>query len=166
MTTKTGRYALSDADKRGVRWALVPLVLGCVAFGIWALRGPKNLFPYEAIAWLSVAKLVNCVFDSPLAWVRRRMAAIAALAVLIAVSIEVAVYGYLLPRTYEFIKGLADAEPSEEQAEAIKEGIKHLFNLRIWIAYVPTLVLWIFAAWSEDLLNWLHRHAPDEEENV
>jgi len=159
--SRDGKHALSTDERRAIRWFIVPMALGFLFLVFWILKGGKYL-PIHAMAWLAVARMIYEVFESRNQWVRRWMKAAALLILAVAVWIEIATYGILLPHSIEILRTVKAAEDAP-LGEELQAQLLALIRMRQNLVDYPGLAIYFLAVFGDDLRGWLRRHAPDAE---
>ncbi|NNE90326.1 MAG: tetratricopeptide repeat protein [Verrucomicrobiales bacterium] len=164
--SKTARHALSNDELKAVRLCIVPLILIAWFFLTWAIfKGAKEL-PYHAVAWAAVARLTYEAYETGNAWVRRWMGALAIFCVVVAIWLIVSFYTILRPAVAAKIEAMQDLtvegeEPGEAAVAQMRETFLYIQRLIRWIVEIPTLIVWLLAAFSDDVREFFTRRAPD-----
>jgi hypothetical protein len=164
--SKEGRMALTGREMRAVRWCVLPLLAGVGMTFMWLFSGAKNV-PFQGLALVSAAVLLHQAFSCRHPWVRRRLLGLAAAVGVAALWIAVGPYFVLEPMRQELLAKLPEAMKSLKAKDLPKEFLgdfKRFVDLRSWAFIYPSLLLYLAAAFSDNIANALLRRAPDESD--
>ncbi|MBK1827264.1 tetratricopeptide repeat protein [Haloferula rosea] len=164
-SSRKGRLALSDDEKTGLKWAVVPLVAGFVFLVIWVMGGLKSM-PFLAIACFSVASLISEVMETTRAQVRRSMKAIALVAAGVAAYLFVFYFTYFPAMVAELLVDATISASKEgtspgNNAELLSETMQEVITLRKRFIDYPTLSLLIAAGFRVDIREFFERRSSD-----
>lgn len=168
--TRVGKNLLTRDQRMALRWAIVPIILGVIYFILWSFGGAGRL-PTHTFVWFSVARLTHEFFADPNVAVRRTMAAIAWAGLAVALWIEYASYFLIVPRLAAVLgeiaamragsDGVVAKEPDVEPLMQLMKNLRETMRMQSRYVVYPALVLYLVAAFSDDIRKWRRRHAPD-----
>ncbi len=161
QASKTARHALTNRERKGVHWSLVPIFIAFGYLGLWILKGGASMPPTHAIVWAALAKLIHEIFETENPWVSRRLVGVAVFAFAVVLWITYFTYGYLLPELFAMIRDSRLAEDDGEPPSVAVERLKRLMTLHQNTVYYPSVGLWIIAAFSSDIRGFFVRRSPD-----
>jgi len=81
-SNKRVRHVVTDLELKGLKVALVPLILSFVLLIFWTINGARSV-PAHALAWGCTAMFAHEIYERKRAWVRKCMMAVAATALAI-----------------------------------------------------------------------------------
>ena len=158
--SKEGRMALSRFEMQAVRWSALPLVAGVIMTFMWVFSGAKHV-PYQGVALVSLAVVIHEAFTCRHPWARRRLLALSAALGAVAAWITVGPFLVLEPMRQELLPKLAELR-AKNPPKDLAEKAEQFLRFRSWAFVYPSLVLYLAAACSDNIANFLLRRAPDE----
>jgi tetratricopeptide (TPR) repeat protein len=162
--SRKGRAALGRYEMRAVRWCCLPLLAGFVYLGLWLANGSRSI-PFDGIGWLSAAALLHEAVSNRHPWVRRRMLGIAGVACSAALWFSAGPPVILRPLALEVVSQLKDFSKEGARELGKKDlvtAMERLMSVRKWAFLYPALLIYLVAAYSDDIAGSLKRRAPDE----
>jgi len=164
-SSRKGRLALSEDEKTGLRWALIPLIAGFAYLAHWWIGGLKAL-PFLAIACLSVASLTGEIMESPRTQVRRAMTAIAIVAAAVASYLIVFSHAVFPGMVADMLANLTThsqdgAASPEDVATQLTERLMDVISLRRQYIDYPTFALFLAAGFRDEIREFFERRSSD-----
>lgn len=163
--TRQGRLALSDDEKRALKWCALPLGIGGVFFFGWLLQGGRSA-PDLAMGWIVVAAMLEEIFCGSRPAVRRSMAYLAGVAAIIALAGTIITYSVIVPRAREALASIK----AEVEDGMVDEKVKNLraardltavVELQRWTVGYPALALLLLACYRTEIRERFEAKAAD-----
>ena len=168
--SRDGRLALSHREMQAVRWCILPMLAGLAYMGFWVATGGKSV-PYQGLSLIATAALLHEGFTTRHPWVKRRMLGISALAGLVSLWATFAapvvlkpVAERLLAKISTFPETVRNSKDRAKLPADIAADLEHMLRVRNWAFIYPALLLYLAAAFSDEISTALLRRAPDESE--
>jgi len=180
--SKTSRHALRSHEAKAVRWFGGPLLLGLAALVVWAFGGAIWM-PVLALGLLALARLIYETFQTENGWAQRWFWGFSAIGVLTVGWILCAFPLMVRPAglaAVEQVRAIVEAETAadgdsveelSEEAEteqlpsaeviAAAEAMRGFYRTRSRYLGYPALALFLLAAFSDNVRDFLLRRAPD-----
>ncbi len=162
--SRGGRNALGSYELKAVKWSIVPLLGGVVLLVMWIAGGGKSM-PVAALGFLCASTLLYEAIAQRHPWVRRRMLMVAGAASLCAVWFLLGPIWLIAPLAEAIIsnlKAIRQNPDSSMLAEDMKRQLAEMIRVRNYFFTYPALALYISTSYTEDLIGWLTRKAPDD----
>lgn len=147
--SRTGKHALTNSQSKAVKWFVAPLVIGLLILGLWLFRG-ANSFPFAALAWFAVAKVVYELFETGHPQVRWAMGLLVLTTVCVAVWIEYASVSIIRPQLVEWLAEIRNAGESPPDRESLDAILKQ----RDRIIKYPAYGVMILACFADNIRDW------------
>lgn len=163
LRSRKGRLALSDDQKRSLKWAVGPLLFGGAFLLSWIVRGGPGL-PDHAVGAFSVAALCDEIFDGRKPSVRFRMAVVAGASALVVIGMTIMTFGVIRPRMVAATRDLPkewSQKKIREVPERAKVAIAAAYDLHKWTVRYPALALILLASYRTELREKFESLAPD-----
>lgn len=158
--SREGRNALGPYELRAVKWSIIPLLTGLVCLVLWAAGGGKSI-PVSAIGWFCAASLLFEALSLRHPWVRRRMLIVAGLACGFALWFLLGPHWLITPMAIDLAKQAVVIPKSGKLAPDFVSQLEQLIRIRNQAFVYPALAIYILTAFSEHLVAFLTRKAPD-----
>lgn len=162
--SRGGRNALGSYELKAVKWSIAPLLGGIVLLALWIAGGGKSI-PLAALGFLCASTLLYEATAQRHPWVRRRMLMVAGAAALCAFWFLLGPTWLIVPLAEDIVRNLKENRQNPDSAmsaEDMKRQLAEMIRLRNYFFTYPALALYIFTSYSEDLIGWLTRKAPDD----
>lgn len=164
--SRRGRLALGPYEMRAVRWCVLPLLAGFVYLGLWVANGGRSL-PFAGVGWLSTTALIYEGVTNRHPWVRRRLLAFAGAAFVASMWFSVGPSILLTPLVKQVASELVQAGEERGGKDALKalaSRFDDLMRLKTRAFLYPSLLIYLIAAYSDEIAGALKRRAPDESD--
>lgn len=96
-SNKRVRHVVSEMESKGLKVALVPLILSFVFLISWTINGARGV-PVHALAWVCTAMFAHEIYERKRAWVRKCMMAVAGTALAISSCALYADFAIIAPK--------------------------------------------------------------------
>jgi Flp pilus assembly protein TadD len=168
--SRDGRLALSTREKKAVAWCSLPLIVGLSYTAAWVAGGARSL-PFQGVAFICAAAVIHQTITTRHPWVRRRLAAFAAVASLLAVW-TIAAPRFVLRGPIDRLaaelsalpKELKESKDDRKVPESIKRALGDVVRVKNWAFLYPVLLIYLLTVFSDEIATALQRRAPDESE--
>jgi len=161
--SREGRNALGPYELRAVKWCIIPLIAGLACLVLWAWGGAKSI-PVAAIGWFCAASLLFEGLTMRHPWVRRRMLIVAGLVCASAVWFMLGPYWLLAPMASELAKQLVASTKAGKLPAELVFQLEQMIRIKNQAFVYPALAIYMLTAFSEHLVAFLTRKAPDDND--
>ncbi|WP_419189234.1 tetratricopeptide repeat protein [Stieleria marina] len=166
FASSRGRLAMTALQKHGVRWWIVPLLIGCGHFLWWSVFGGR-LGPLQSMGWCAIAALIHETYQYPQSWVRKRMLGVATVLLVTMLVTEYSNAVILRPMRIEMIPDslLSNAKtiPAKETIADLQTRLETYIKTRSYLVVYPALAVLLIGCLRDNIADWFVRRSPDAE---